>query len=612
VDKHFAIQQVLGQYPTGFLSIRGKPSESFMKECSQIREMCWLGRTSRRVRYATSVGVCPFFREFVMLKTGTMPQTLWPQYSRTICNHLAGYKSVAKYDKAQPVLNLNDWRLAGEWTIRHFEPYLSGSRVVDAEFARLEMDKQTSPGYPWNVISRTKSGILSQKCYLDYVLTYWQKLASGKRCPVIWCSNVKDELRSAEKLAANKLRTFTGAPLEHVECTMRMCWDMNNSFYRSNNKTWSFVGSSKFRRAWDALYRRLSKHPNAFELDESAYDASLFREAMFGMIDFRWAMFAPSERTPDNRRRLEALYVEIVDSILVCSEGDLLTKNTGNPSGSANTIVDNTIVLFRLMAYAWIQLWRSAKASNRFSSLVLGEDYPVYSDFVDEVEAALNGDDNTWTASDSVAPWYNAKSVSAVWSGIGVITHADTFEPRHLSACSFLSMYFRKAGTSSSLIVPVPEKEKVYCALLWGGRCLTNPRMALLRAYALRIESYWDPECRVFLSEYIKWMLLTHSDELKSAPSKKGLDFTFNQVQTVFRTDNEIEMLYLGYESSTQRPFSEYSGYCLEFISASGLKPMDPDKNFEDDEEINENEEKQETTGSTYCVVATASEAKSA
>lgn len=598
----------MGQYPTGFISIKGGPSESFQRECGVVREMTWLGRTSRRVRYATTVGVCPFFREFVMLKTGTVPQDLWPQYRRTVCNHLAGYKSVAKYEKAQPVLNLSSWRLAGDWTIRHFAPYLSGSRVIDCDFARSEMDKQTSPGYPWNLVSRTKSGVLCTKMYQDYVADFWKRLASSKRCPVIWCSNVKDELRSKEKLDANKLRTFTGAPLEHVECTMRMCWDMNNSFYRSNNKTWSFVGSSKFRRAWDNLFQRLSKHPNAFELDESAYDASLFREAMFGMIDFRWAMFAPSDRTPDNRVRLEALYLEIVDSIMVCSEGDLVSKNTGNPSGSANTIVDNTVVLFRLMAYAWIELWMKAKASNRTGPLFQDLVEPSYNHFVAEVEAALNGDDNTWTASHVVVPWYNAKAVSAVWSDIGVVTHCDTYEPRHLSECSFLSMSFKKAGSNSSLYVPVPEKEKVYCALLWGGRCLSNPRMSLLRAYALRIESYWDSECRVLLMEYIKWLLLTYHDALHAAPAKTGLDFTFDQVQSVFRTDGEIESLYLGYESSSNPVFRP--GYCHEFLSESGLESMDPDKNFRDGEKEFEESKEIQATINSGCAAATAAQAQ--
>jgi hypothetical protein len=528
--------------------------------------MQWKGRCTRRVNYSKSALTCPFFREFTSSKLGALPEILWPQYRRTICNHRSGYASIAKYEKAQPALDLSAWRLAGDWTIRHFQPYLAGSRVIDSEHARLEMDKQTSPGYPWNTLSRTKSGVLQNPLYLKYVEEYWKKLASGSRCPVIWCSNVKDELRSSEKLDANppKLRTFTGSPLEHCECCMRLCWDMNNSFYQSNNKTWSFVGGSKFRRGWDRLYERLSRHPNAFELDESAYDASLFREAMYGMIDFRWAMLAMSEKTVENRRRLEAIYVEIVESIMVASDGDILTKNTGNPSGSANTIVDNTVVLFRLMCYAWIRLW--PKVSD-----VQG---PIYSEFMHNVEAALNGDDNTWTCSNEVVPWFNATSVSAVWSSIGVITHADEFKARPLSACSFLSMTF---GRSGSCYVPVPEREKVYCALAWGGRCLANPRMSLLRAYALRVESYWDCEARVLVSEYIRWLLQNYHDALRAPRSPKGLDFSFEQVQSVFRTDSEIESLYLGYEASGGSNYS-HPCYCLQFLSEIGLKPADPDK----------------------------------
>jgi hypothetical protein len=472
---------------------------------------------------------------------GQTPDVLWPAYKRAICNHEAGYKSIAKYDKAQPVLNLSSWALAGDWTIRHFAPYLSNSRVVDWDFVTVEMDKQTSPGYPWNLIDRSKSHMLDREFFKQYRDLFWDRLATGNRAPVIWCNNVKEELRSSEKIAENKLRTFTGAPLEHVMATMRLCWDMNNSFYLSNNKTWSFVGGSKFRRGWDNLFKRLNKHPNAFELDESAYDSSLFREAMYGMIDFRWSMYSPKERTVENRKRLEALYVEIVDSIIVCTNGDVVTKNTGNPSGSANTIVDNTVILFRLMAYAWIELW------NREKPFLT----PSYSDFVSNVEAALNGDDNTWTCSNDVVSWYNSRSVSDVWSGIGVITHADSYDAQKLASCSFLSMAFK---LFQNVYVPVPEQEKVYCALAYSGHSNRSVRFSLLRAYALRIESYFDPDARVFIAEYIKWLLSTYNDLLHAPSAAKGLDFSFEDVQSVYRTDSEIQALFLGSESESSKP----------------------------------------------------------
>jgi len=253
---------------------------------------------------------------------------------------------------------------------------------------------------------------------------------------------------------------------------------MNQKFYGSNNKTWSYVGCSKFSQGWERLFKRLSRHKNAFELDESAFDSSLFREAMYGQIDIRFSFLSHDEQTDENYRRLTALYVEIVDSIIVASAGDLFTKNTGNPSGSANTIVDNTMILFRFFCYAWIMLWRKQFPGEQ----------PCYDDMIKHVEAALNGDDNTWTCDDEVLPWFNATTVSGVWSEIGVVTHADHYEPRELIQCWFLSMGFK---VINGVHVPYPENEKVMCALAYSHFSRANSRISLLRAYALRIDSFF-------------------------------------------------------------------------------------------------------------------------
>jgi len=179
------------------------------------------------------------------------------------------------------------------------------------------------------------------------------------------------------------------------------------------NKTWSFVGCTKFLGEWDALYRRLGRYGkprseeflrNAFELDESAFDCSLFRRAMYGQRDIRWSMLDPLERTPENWSRFSALYDDVVETVICLETGEIVRKSTGNPSGCSNTVVDNTMILFRLLAYAWILL---ARAEGRPTT---------YLDFKQEVEAALNGDDNTFTVSDEVVGWFNATSVSKIWT----------------------------------------------------------------------------------------------------------------------------------------------------------------------------------------------------
>jgi len=51
--------------------------------------------------------------------------------------------------------------------------------------------------------------------------------------------------------------------------------------------------------------------------------------------------------------------------------------------------------------------------------------------------------------------------------------------------------------------------------------------------------------------DYIRWLKSNYMDVLRGPPAKSGLDFTYEQVESVYRTDHEIVNLYCGYESGS-------------------------------------------------------------
>jgi len=496
------------------------------------------GRVNRFTKDKVKAADDPFFAKFCFNKFKRSPYDCFTKYGLAQPNKLAGYLSLRKYDKGQPYLDPVLWARAGNWTEKHFACMNNAEVWMDFEKIRGELDMKASAGFPWNCDPncKTKGQFYARQDAESICSSYMEELIEPECDPVFWTNNVKEELRSAEKMAQNKLRTFVGSPAEHVHACVAMFGDMNNKFYQSANtgQHWSFVGSTKFRGGWTRLFNRLKKHPNAFELDESEYDSSLFREAMYGMADFRFRMLHPKHQTVENYHRIHNLYVEIVDSVVVTQDGDLVMKDTGNPSGSANTIVDNTVILFRLLAYAWLVLCRDLDL----------EEFDSYQRFMENVEAALNGDDNTWTCSDLVVGWFNALNVSKVWSAIGVTTkYGDDPAPRKLSDCNFLSAGFRKVGPDW---VPLPEGEKVLCSMAYHLKSPTA-RWSLLRACALRIESFWDDECRQTLSEYIQWLCKEYVLELHAPQdSRDPMDmFSFDEVYSVYKTDSEIRQLYL-------------------------------------------------------------------
>jgi len=498
----------------------GHPQEKFaphMKFMGRVLRFTPMKDTARRDQY---------FHEFV--RSGAINYT--EKYRMATPNRDAMTQSISKYNRPQPTeLNEKAWEIAVDWCFKHFSPHMGQSRVIDHDKARRDLDRTTSPGYPWSRFWQNKGQFLDSEEAPKVEKQFWDSLITNDPNKAFWTASLKRELRPMEKLKENKIRTFTASATELSVATTRLCWDANQRFYESNNKTWGFVGGSKFYQGFDRLYRRLNKHPNAFELDETAYDSSLFVKAMESVRDLRWRLYHDVERTPDNKKRLWEVYSQIINSVIVLDNGEVFQKNTGNPSGSANTIVDNTLILFMLLAYAWIMIMLEKPETEK---------YATYEHFMELVEAALNGDDNTFTVAEEVVAVFNATSVSRVWTLLGVVTKSPNYNPRKLSDVEFLSHGFIRMH---NMWLPICERDKALCSLMWGSE-VDDVRFTLLRAYALRIETWPDEQARKDIMMFIDWLRSEFKHELKG--TIPDTDLTMLRIHSVFKTDGELKRLY--------------------------------------------------------------------
>ncbi len=449
---------------------------------------------------------------------------------------IASFRSIAKYDKKQPELDEVCWVLSGLWTMRHWQQFLHGSQIISLDNAWKMAEKRTSPGYPWNLWWQFKGEIpeeVRERIFDDF----WDDVSRVPEHRVmrpIWTCSQKRELRSIEKRHEDgtwKIRTFTASPVEHSVLLSMYCFDFNNRFYNSHSKTWSEVGSSKYLGGWDQLYRKLDVHPNAYETDASSYDASIFQKALEGQRDIRWMMMDEKDRTEDDWVRLYNLYDDIIHSVIVLENGELVRKHTGNPSGSANTIVDNTMILFRLMCYAFIRLARKEGVPHNYELMV------------HNVSAALYGDDNTFTVSDKIVSWFNAKAVADQWSQIGIVTTSPDWNARKVEQCEFLSQSFVKKG---GMWLPCPEAEKVLASLKHGSAA-DDVRWHLLRACALRNDSWANDVCRPIIDDYIRVLKDEHKDEMVGEVNGIKMEYVLN----LYKTDFELSALYRGFESKS-------------------------------------------------------------
>jgi hypothetical protein len=220
-------------------------------------------------------------------------------------------------------------------------------------------------------------------------------------------------------------------------------------------------------------------------------------------------------------------------------------KQTGNPSGSVNTIVDNTLILYTLMVYAWLG--------------VVPKEMQNLSSFEFHTAKALVGDDNTWTVSDDALPFFNARSVIAEWKEIGVTTTTDSLEPRVAAELDFLSAH---TVFVKGCAVPIYEKHKLMTSLLYAPAAHLTPAITLERTAAMLGIGWTDIPFRNFCRDVIEWLLARYDRIMKD-------DARWILAKTQIKTDVSYERLFLG--DSILRPQS---------LSGRTVKLSQPDKNM--------------------------------
>jgi hypothetical protein len=436
----------------------------------------------------------------------------------------AAYLSLAKYAKDIPPMSAKQviaMNCAFQWMERHFGPYMLCSRVKNQKEVVDGLDMSTSPGFPWTRKYATKRSMVDEwKDFHQYMEDDWDRLKQDEYV-AIFGNSLKEEIRPQEKIDANSIRTFTAGPVEMTVHGNRLFEDMNERFYASHLKTASVVGFTPLKGGWDLLISKLKKHPNGFALDESQYDSSLRAYLMWACAEFRWHMLCPEDQTEDNYKRVRIYYRNLVNTLILTSDGVFVIKKGGNPSGSVNTISDNTLILFILLAYGWIML--------------VPEDSLNLSSFEDSVALALCGDDNTWTVSDAMLPYFNAVSLIKVWREVGIVTTTDSLKPRPVEELDFLSAF---TVYVDGVAVPIYNREKMLTSLLYSQQP-NDPSYSLIRACAILRVTWADEHMRNYLKEYIAWLVDEYGNVLAGNYDWK---LALHQIPT----ELELKRLFLG------------------------------------------------------------------
>jgi len=439
----------------------------------------------------------------------------------------ASYLSLAKY--AKDVLPLTPKIVAGlnvavSWMERQFAPAMMNSRVKTLREVVAGLDMSTSPGWPWVARYKTKRDMVDNwPEFWEYMDAEWEHLKDDPRWTCVFGNSLKEEIRPTEKIKQNSIRTFTAGPIEATIFGNMLFEDMNQKFYAHHLRTASVVGFSPLKGGWNDLFMKLKRFSHGFALDESQYDSSLRSYLMWSCAQFRWKMLQESDQTEDNLQRLLTYYRNLVSTLILTAEGVFVMKLGGNPSGSVNTITDNTLILYILLAFAWVMTAPTEMRS--------------YEAFEAHTAKALVGDDNTFTVSPTAITFFNAKSIIPIWKDIGITTTTDSMEPRPVEELDFLSAH---TTFVDGCAVPLYARDKLQTSLLYS-RYPNDPAYTLTRATALQRVAWADVPMRNYLQDLVTWLIEEFDPVLHD-------DLTWKLAKNQIPMPGELKALFLGKE----------------------------------------------------------------
>lgn len=457
--------------------------------------------TQRQMRYKNRRGLDPQVKIFMDQEK----LKISPAWNLPIPNEAAAYKSLAKYGKSEVLMTeelIKRMNKAWTFTERHFYPYMGNSRILTTREAVDRLDMSSSSGFPFNKLYPTKKELFEKDLeIIDWLENDWERLGQDPLWTTIASSSLKEELRPQEKIDENSLRTFTALAADATVQGNRLFVDQNEKMYAAHTISSSSIGMSPLKGNWDKLFRKLNVFKNGYALDESQYDSSLRQFLVWGCAQFRWKCYAPEFKTPENLQRVKTYYRNLVHTLILTPEGILVMKKLGMPSGCVNTVTDNTLILYTLLAFAWISL--SPEEMNDYKS------------FEDNTAKALVGDDNTWTVSDEAHTFFNAVSVIETWKLVGITTTTDSLLPRPADELDFLSAH---TVFIKGIAVPLYSRDKLMTSLLYAPQSHITPATTLQRCTNLLQIGWTDLVYRRFCRALIDWLLSEYDDVMRDDP----------------------------------------------------------------------------------------------
>lgn len=394
-----------------------------------------------------------------------------------------------------------------------------------------ELKALKSPGYPWNLMYQYKIDYWASFSseFFDH---YWSSLETIDPIRTLCNVSLKEELRLASKIEDGNVRSIIAMDVNHVVSHCILSMSQNEALKAHLFESPFMLGLNLLYGGADKLVHYMTPPewagPCSIELDGRKFDGTIRQDPHFkGIAELRWRWLRREYRTPQNKQRLRNIYRDLSYSPLINIDGHVFGRKTGGPSGHGCTTPDNSFKNWMDVYVLWC--------------LCVPEPFANVKCFTEHVRVIIVGDDLSLTIDPLFHKWFNHKSINENSKRIGMEYHfaSDKFE--YFENTTFLGHGFKKTVVNSdsglTMFYPTIDSEKMRCSLLQYNEEGTLA-MSIIRACALRNETFANEGDRIFFDDYITWL----RDRYYSND-----DDNVRAAWNAYLTDEQLHELYSGF-----------------------------------------------------------------
>ncbi len=352
------------------------------------------------------------------------------------------------------------------------------------------INRSTSPGWPYTLMSRTKPGKRQWLGTDEYktddptVLQHVNRIVDAAKQGVvrpidgIFSASLKDERRTLQKVEELKTRVFTASNMGLTLAIRRyfmafMQHIMDNRIYNEIG-----LGLNVYSNDWQTLATRLCYHSDrVIAGDFSNFDGSLNAQILYRIVDVVNRWYGDSSENQLIRRVL----CEYIFNASVNFRGTVAQMNHSQPSGNPLTTMINCLYNMFIFRYVYLLAQKAAGLPQTLSS------------FEQHVAAVYYGDDSIIALLPCVLPWFNQNTITEHMATTGHVYTDETksgvpLPSRSLSQVTFLKRAF--VCHQGDWIAPL-DTQTIRDMVMWSRTTITTAEAVSQTTRAASFEAYF-------------------------------------------------------------------------------------------------------------------------